>query len=422
MADYADPNEALIAEQIARANPNAARSLFTNVSSIAPGAGALDAMGYYPNAEGGYAPSLVENLRQGNYGTAGLQSLGAMGDMMLMSGMLAPVGMALKGIATTGKAAKVFGEAPKLLPQNVGKDVKEVFNITEEGKKAWSQGRPKFTRFKDEKIEAANRANAQELFDGKITQEEFRKRNLELMPYSPYKEVPELTSVEDIAYAIDKGKAKKGIIGVTTEIPEGTLVGARLDIPSYEQTGTWVNTVHAATSPTDVSSSPIGYGQTAVLKNVNFSTKPADALDIARSKEEVSNKLKGNKATIARMVGNWVSHSPEKTHELAKKLMNDPDWIQVGMNPDRASFFYDKADGMPLTEAEEVIQIGALVLAKKAKKTTPDDPRFTVFNKKTGQPIKDPMGKNVTYAALPIGTAAMYDEEDNPLRNELLKD
>lgn len=413
MADYADPNEALIAEQIARANPNAARTALTTAGGFAPGAGLLEAAGYYPGAEGGYAPSLVENLRQGNYGTAGLQSLGAMGDLMLATGMLAPAGMALKGVATAGKAAKVFGEAPKLLPQNVGKDVKEVFNITEEGRKTWLQGRSKFERFQSPEVEAANRANAQELFDGKITQEEFRKRNLELMPYSPYKEVPELTSVEDIAYAIKGTQAKKGIIGVTTEIPEGKLVGARLDIPSYKTSGTWVNTVHEATSATDVSSTPMGYGQTAVLRNVNFSTKPTDALDIARGKMD--------KTTMARMVGNWVSHSPEKTHELAKKLMNDPDWIQVGMNPDRASYFYDKADGMPLTEAEEVIQIGALVLAKKAKKTTPDDPRFTVFDRKTKQPIKDPMGKNLTYGALPIGTAAMYGEEDiqdDPFRNE----
>jgi hypothetical protein len=105
MANYADPYEALLAEEIARANPNAARTALTTAGGFAPGAGILEAAGYYPGAEGGYAPSLVENLRQGNYGTAGLQGLGAAGDLMLATGMLAPVGMAMKGAATAGKAA-----------------------------------------------------------------------------------------------------------------------------------------------------------------------------------------------------------------------------------------------------------------------------------------------------------------------------
>ena len=58
------------------------------------------------------------------------------------------------------------------------------------------------------------------------------------------------------------------------------------------------------------------------------------------------------------------------------------------MNPYRHSFFYDKNTGMPVASADQVIQIGPLVLAKKAKtrplrspehklkKSDPDNPQY----------------------------------------------
>jgi hypothetical protein len=58
--------------------------------------------------------------------------------------------------------------------------------------------------------------------------------------------------------------------------------------------------------------------------------------------------------------------------------MINKEWSQVGMNPYRASYFYDKSSGFPVISAEEVIQVGPLVLAKKAKTTVPDDPIFKV--------------------------------------------
>ena len=401
MANYADPYEALLAEEIARANPNAARTALTTAGGFAPGAGILEAAGYYPGAEGGYAPSLVENLRQGNYGTAGLQGLGAAGDLMLATGMLAPVGMAMKGVATAGKAAKL------------GQKATEVFNFSDEAKEIWKQGKPKFVRFQNPEVEAVNKQNAELLQQGKISSEEFRKRNAELMPIHPFKEAPELPSQKDIVFALGK-KADKGILGVTAEIPEGTLVGTRLDIPSYNEYGVYIPSIHAASSRTDKGGNILAYGQTAVLKNVDFVADPSTFLKVATREK--------TKVPEAKMIGNWVNHNPEQTQKLAQDLLKDPEWTQIGFNPDRASYFYDKADRMPVVKADEVVQIGALVLGKNIKKTKPDDPRFTVFDKETKQPIKDPMGKNVTYAALPIGTAAMYgeEEEDNPFQNEFL--
>ncbi|SVC29492.1 uncharacterized protein METZ01_LOCUS282346, partial [marine metagenome] len=81
------------------------------------------------------------------------------------------------------------------------------------------------------------------------------------------------------------------------------------------------------------------------------------ALNIARGKS--------TKTTIARMYGNWVNKSVDEIYEDASKFIDDPDWIQVGMNPFRHSYFYDKRTGDAILSATEVLQVGPLVLARR---------------------------------------------------------
>jgi len=84
------------------------------------------------------------------------------------------------------------------------------------------------------------------------------------------------------------------------------------------------------------------------------------ALDIAKGK---------NKFPYATMKGTWEDLTDEQAFALAKKYINDPEWTQVGFNPERASYFYDKKTMLPVFDAEMAIQIGPLVLAKQAKLT-----------------------------------------------------
>ena len=63
-------------------------------------------------------------------------------------------------------------------------------------------------------------------------------------------------------------------------------------------------------------------------------------------------------------------YSQNKKIDFNPDLLNDPDWTQIGMNPFRHSYFYDKATGSPVTRAAEVIQVGPLVLAKGVSKPT----------------------------------------------------
>ena len=74
------------------------------------------------------------------------------------------------------------------------------------------------------------------------------------------------------------------------------------------------------------------------------------------------------------MEGKFYNSNPEETYKKAYDIVANPDkyseWTQVGFNPYRQSQFYNKDTGMPIFDADEVIQVGPLVLAKNVKKPT----------------------------------------------------
>ena len=210
-------------------------------------------------------------------------------------------------------------------------------------------------------------------YNEKINQEQYLDIVAKNQPIKPFKTVPALPSLEDITNSLDISKVATGIIGLTKNLENGEKVASRLDIPAYEDYDTWVVSLHDGNKE----GKSIAYGQTAVLKNVDFKTFPGSAIRIAMGTQ--------NKSTIGRMFGDWVNEDPELVHARAKELINDPAWTQVGMNPFRYSWFYDKSDGMPVASADEVIQVGALVLAKNAKKVLPSDPIFETKSAKGGK-------------------------------------
>lgn len=76
--------------------------------SFAPGAGFSDYAGTYPTAKGGVNPSFQQNITEGNYGTAALQGLGALGDAATVTGAsLGPLGLAAgMGVGSIAKAPR----------------------------------------------------------------------------------------------------------------------------------------------------------------------------------------------------------------------------------------------------------------------------------------------------------------------------
>lgn len=271
-----------------------------------------------------------------------------------------------------------LGVEPPLIAET-GKDAFEALGMTTEKKDAWRSVNKKSQRSKLlPEIEDA----AQQLSENKITSEQFRQLSKDKQPIIALDKVPEMPTYEAISGALTDSQVKKGIVGLNMKLPAGERVSSRLDIPAYNDYDTWVVSLHDGSKK---SGAAVGYAKTAVLRNVEFVSDPKVALDIARRKPLASGGRMG-KATIARIFGDWVPHNPDNAKVFAEKIFKDPQWTQVGMNPYRASYFYDKADGLPVTFADEVVQIGPLVMAKNVKKTTPDNPMFKIDQKQPTSP------------------------------------
>jgi len=241
----------------------------------------------------------------------------------------------------------------------------------------------------------AAKAAAEDLYQGNITSKEARRILKEELPVTSIytaETMPSFPTVTQVAGSLGKKVQKTGVIGVKGfEIPAGTRVGSRLDIPAYNDYDTWVVSIHDGKN--DVKGSVLGYGQAVRLKNIKFGSESEIALDIARGKARLKGSKAGTdvpeksmpKATIARVYGDYVPEDPYALQEQARKLLSDPEWTQVGMNPYRQSNFYDKSTGMPVFEADEVIQIGPLVLARGVKKPTRAQLRELAVRTKDGK-------------------------------------
>ena len=211
-----------------------------------------------------------------------------------------------------------------------------------------------FMHFKDvtkripELQEAAN-----QLKTGEISPADYDALVDKHKPVTPYRTVPKPASVEDMNTALSSDKVEK--IGKASEsLNEGDNVGLRLDIPAYANHGTWVVTVHTPRAG-GVAGKPIGYESAASIRDVDFGINEKAGLNIAAGK---------GKATIATMEGKWNPVSPEEAVKRGQQYLNDPDWVQVGMDPERHAYFYDRKTMEPVTHADEVLQIGGLVFAK----------------------------------------------------------
>jgi len=211
---------------------------------------------------------------------------------------------------------------------------------------------------------------AEDLYQGEITSKEARTRIKEAFPEPELytaNTMPDMPTVTEVAGSMGKKALTKGIVGVKGfDLEAGQRLGARLDIPAYNRFDKWVVSIHDGNSS---KGKVVGYGQAIRLKNIKFGSDPKIALNIARGKTFSPKKGKDvpfGKSTIARVYGDYVPEDPYELQDFARKILADKDsgWTQVGMNPYRGSYFYDKATGNLVTSADEVIQVGPLVLAK----------------------------------------------------------
>mgnify|MGYP003114882548 CR=1 FL=1 len=254
---------------------------------------------------------------------------------------------------------------------------------------------------------------------GEFTREQYD--SIVLGTLESYDFVPEPATEQEMLNALSSDKKDK----VNVPVNEGANVGLRLDILAYTRNGVWVPTIHGNFG-VNAKGSPIrtSHRATASITNADFTQtkqnapqrvmegqvpgtagfieKQRIAEEIApqieeikrsdmdsKAKEKAVSKLtsrlaKFNKKPFAQIDGSFVSRTDEENTALAEQALNNPAWIQVGFDPRRHSYFYDRRTGEPVTVADEVIQVGPLVLAKNATKNVlPSGEQFeTLFSRR----------------------------------------
>jgi len=211
--------------------------------------------------------------------------------------------------------------------------------------------------------------------DGVVTRAEYREAADAIRPIRNVQDVPRPATAKEIVSALGGREGGRGILGLNRNIPDGAEIDARLDINAYTNFDVWI--------PTLKHEGKTLYSPSVSLKDVTFiqpdSPPVGKALKVATGAE---------KAPFAVMKGKYNQMSDDAAFEYAQQIFDSDEWIQVGYDPTRRGYFYNRADGAPVLSAEEVVQIGHLVLAKKAQKGNPED---FAFNKGGVVPMKEQM-------------------------------
>ena len=246
-----------------------------------------------------------------------------------------------------------------------GKILKEVVEaITKPSAKSHSQ---------DPKVAKA----LEDYLKGKISQEERIAIVNQQLPLRPWTNLPPAYTDEQIVNALLSNKQPKAL----APVPAGMRVGNRLDIPAYTQHGVYVDTTH------DISkgNAPISYNRTGHLKDVEFSSKPNQAVRVGLGTKEqaltpMGAEMGSAKSPFALIKGTNIGTKDEEVRRMMAEMLNDPSYAQIGMDPRRHSQFYDKSTGMPVFSAEEKLQSGPLILVPKRglETTSWDDPRLNL--------------------------------------------
>lgn len=247
--------------------------------------------------------------------------------------------------------------------------------------------------------------------EGRVFTSTYRKLADDLRPIRKVTEVPKPATFVEAVSALNAGKRKKPMIGLNASIPDGDVVTARLDIDAYTDYDVWVPTLTHPELKTV-------YKPAVVLEDVKFiqpeGREPKKALGVAKG---------GAKAPFAVMTGKYVEATDDEAYKLAQDVFDNPEFTQVGYDPTRRGFFYDRETGEAVVEADTVVQVGHLVLARNAKKM---DAEAFPFNE-GGMAMEEQMAMNfgdvpdntigqdpVSGNDIPLGSTAENVRDDIP--------
>lgn len=197
-------------------------------------------------------------------------------------------------------------------------------------------------------------AAAKKVGEGKMSYDAYDKVVNKHKPVKPYEFVPQPASDEDADRALMENK--KPHWRGHEDWPAGRKVGLRLDIPAYENHGVWVNSIHDEEGKGDDKRNT-SYGPVSSVKNATFDAGASKAHKVATGEQ--------NKSPFARIKGELHHMTEDEAVEHMQKYLNHKDYAQVGMDPRRHGYFYDRKTLKPVTHSKHVVQIGPLVLAHK---------------------------------------------------------
>ena len=233
--------------------------------------------------------------------------------------------------------------------------------------------------------------------EGRVFTSTYRKLADDLRPIRKVTEVPKPATFIEAVSALNAGKRKKPMIGLNASIPDGDVVTARLDIDAYTDYDVWVPTLTHPELKTV-------YKPAVVLEDVKFiqpeGREPKKALGVAKG---------GAKAPFAVMTGKYVEATDDEAYKLAQEFFDNPEFTQVGYDPTRRGFFYDRETGEAVVEADTVVQVGHLVLARNAKKMDAEAFSFS----EGGMAIEEQMEMN--FGKVPDNTVAVDPVSGNDI-------
>jgi len=163
---------------------------------------------------------------------------------------------------------------------------------------------------------------------------------------------------EELTQALTGSNSSKGTkIGKAKDLPAGTPVALRIDIPAYNWStdnmgkGVYAVTVHEDKSGKSFGS-PIGYESMARLSGpVTFASKEKGAAKIASGES--------NKFPVATVKGAF---------DPSRVIPPDIDsWTPVGYDPKKAAYFYDKKTGQEIVSGTDAVSVGNTVFTREPK-------------------------------------------------------
>ena len=212
-------------------------------------------------------------------------------------------------------------------------------------------------------------AAAEQVQAGLMTAKEFDELVNRYKPIPVYFAALKPATSEQVYNSLDSAKREK----IDPNISTGYPVGLRLDIPAFNRHGVFVVSIHEKRTP----SSPgkvIGYSSVASIKDVKFGVgNQKEALRIATGEA---------KDAIQTMEGKYNPITPEQAYQIADDAILSGDWVQVGFDPTRHAYFFDRRTTVPVVAADEVIQIGNMILAKGVTYGKKDDFLYNIGSEK----------------------------------------